>query len=173
MRRLLFLIAPLLALAAARPAFAQMSNVVDVGVLTNCSAAALSSPIASCEVRSATVTGVKGFNLLTLEILYTDGGAGAGLGFSFVLQSCREGMGALDCTDAADWYTVQTEKVVDGAITIINGTVTHDATATERLVWSVGINYQRLRLASVTGLGSPGATDKITVYARLAGAAAY
>lgn len=141
----------------------------DVGVLTNCDAGAINSAI-NCEVRCTSscpqgeVLGVFGYNLLTLEITYT---RSAGTGYQFYLESCHEGYAATNCTDAADWSRVLGEVPSNGQLELKDGLVFRSSSATVYDAWSIGINYKRLRLRSITGRGSPDANDKITVRARL------
>ena len=135
----------------------------EIGALTNCSAAAINSAIVCGDTRGVKV---EGYNALTLEILYT---LSAGTGYEFYLETCYEGHGAADCTDATDWYRVAGQKMdtSTGELTIVAGKVTHTAAATDRLTWTIGMNYRRVRLAAFVATGSPDANDKITVNARI------
>ncbi len=142
----------------------------DVGLLTNCSTASLATAITGCEVRRrATVgldeiTGVKGYNLLTLELLHT---YAAGTGITFFLESCNEGLDDASCTDSTDWYRVQAISVSAGVGTLTDFQYSKTTGSTKRFAVSIGINYQRLRLAAITAGGSPTSSDKFSAYARL------
>lgn len=162
-------------------AFAQAvepaSRQVDVGNLTNCTAAAINAAV-NCEVRCTSSTcpngqvlGTLGFNLLTLEIAYT---WSAGGGVQFYLQSCNEGMGPTACLDSTDWYDVQAIAVAAGTGTLTDFLVSKTGlAASKKYVYSIAVNYQRLRLYQVVATGAPDANDKVTIRARLSNSPAF
>jgi len=137
------------------------SSGVELGALTNCSAAAINAAVVCGDTRGVRV---EGYNALTLEIKYT---WAAGSGWEFYLESCNEGHAATDCTDATDWHRVATQGVTPGVITLTAGKVTHASGASDQIAWTVGINYRRVRLAAFVATGSPTSSDKITVNGRL------
>jgi len=171
-RKLALVVAFLFPAVALAQNTAPASGFRDLGVLSCANGIAMSATT-DCEVRDLTdsnlgkVTNVRGYNTLTLEIRYEDNAGGAGTGYTFVLQSCDEGDTSSDCTDAADWHAVAVEQAAASTITITPATVTRSSDADDRISWSIGLNYQRLRLGSITGTGSPGATDLLYVRARL------
>ncbi len=133
----------------------------ELGALTNCDNAAINVAVTCGGTRGIRV---QGYNALTLEIVYT---RSAGTGWQFVLETCHEGQGTTNCTDAADWHQVATEVVGAGTVELDAGTIGHDTTVTDRLTWTIGINYRRVRLASFVARGTPDANDKATVNARI------
>jgi hypothetical protein len=71
----------------------------EVGAMTNCSAASINAAVTCGDTFGIRV---EGFNVLTLEILYT---RSAGTGWEFYLETCYEGHSSTQCTDAGDWIT--------------------------------------------------------------------
>jgi hypothetical protein len=159
-------------------AFAQFSwfnkeNYVKLSAITGCNATAINTA-ASCELINTSTSYRKiyphGYNLLTLYVYY-DWAAGTGYGFN--LEACVEGMESTDCTDSTDWFRIMGETYASGTLTLANGAVTKVAGADDYGVWSVAINYPRIRLSSILATGSPTASDKITVTAVLSNSAAF
>jgi len=138
------------------------SDWIELGAMTNCSVASINSAVICGSTRGIKV---QGYNFLTLEILYTQS---AGTGYSFYLETCYEGHASTDCTGATDWYRVVTESVVAGTgISLTADPFIHLTAASDRITYTIPINYLRLRLNAMTASGSPDANDKITVSARL------
>lgn len=165
----------ILLLALGLPALAQAQRApsVDLGILSGCSAVAIDAAV-NCEVRAPAkgVQNTRGFTSLTLEIFYDDNAGGASTGYTLFLESCNEGTGAADCTDSTDWHRVQALDIATtGVATMVDLQLLKASDADARSVVTIGINYLRTRVAGLVGSGSPGATDKATVAARLAVAA--
>ena len=135
--------------------------------MPDCNNVAINAAI-NCEVRSTAVSpevlSVEGYNAVTFEIWY-DWVAGSGIQFN--MQACNEGYGATSCTDATDWFTIQTLGIVVGTGTLTDLLIYKAAAADIRFTYSVGLNYKRFRLANILATGAPGATDKVTIKARL------
>jgi hypothetical protein len=165
MTRFLVLLALLLAPATA---LAQTTgSSITISGITGCDATAI-NVATDCELRNVVVPyrplNSNGYNLATLYIYYD---WAAGTGYSFILQACKEGLETTHCTDATDWFDVQGEAYSSGTLTITDATITKAAGADDYSVWSVGINYPRMRLKGIVASGSPTASDKITVVAVL------
>jgi hypothetical protein len=146
------------------------TTTVSVGTVCN---AVTHAAARNCEIRNVNngIYGVQGFNLLTLEIFQNTDGAGGSTGYSFYLQACSEGLTASDCTDTADWYTIQGESYASGTLTLADGLMSKTVTANtdSTAMWSVGINYVRLRLYNISALTETNdADDTFTVKAWLA-----
>ncbi len=178
MKSLKIMLLALAALVISDVAFAQnRSSVVAVGTLTNCNAAGMASAI-DCEVRNTAwgVNSVIGYNLLTIEVLQDVDGDGTSTGFSFQLEACSEGLAASDCTTDSDWFLVNGESYSAGTMTLAGGTFskTEDVANEDiRMMYSIGINYMRLRIANITALSQQEAGDTITIKAWLAGSGAF
>jgi hypothetical protein len=140
----------------------------NIGVLDNCSAASINSAVVCGGTRGIKV---EGYNVLTLEISYT---LSAGTGWKYYLETCYEGHASTDCTDATDWHQVAITQATPGTgVQLTADPVTHTAVATDRIVYSFGINYRRIRLNGFIALGTPDANDKITVNGRAAWTSAF
>jgi len=134
----------------------------ELGALTNCSAASINTAVVCGDTFGIKV---EGYNAVTLEILYT---RSAGTGYQFYLETCREGHATTDCTAAGDWHRVVSDRVVVGTgITLSPDPFIRVVSVTDRLTYTIPINYRRIRLNGFVASGSPDANDKITVNARL------
>jgi hypothetical protein len=136
--------------------------------LPGCDGASINAGV-NCEIRtrelSPHILGVEGHNVLTLEVAVA---YAAGTNISWTFQACNEGLRDSDCTDAADWFPVQSLSVTPaGAGTVSTLTLTKTTGAATRFTYSLGLNYVRLRLAGIIAGGTPTANDKVTVKARL------
>jgi hypothetical protein len=167
----LLLLAILLApkLAFAQFNFLNKENNVVVSGMTGCTATAINSA-SSCELKDTTATYrqvfPRGYGLMTLWIYYD---WAAGTGYSFRVEACREGMASTDCTDNTDWFVVHGESYASGTMTLADGTFTEGSISADHYaVWSMFINYPRVRLANIVASGSPTASDKITIVAEFA-----
>jgi hypothetical protein len=160
-------------LAFAQFGFFNKENYVKLSAITGCNATAINTA-ASCELISLTPSYRKiypnGYNLLTLYVYY-DWAAGTGFGFN--LEACHEGLETTDCTDATDWYRIDGETYATGTVTLASSSITKAAGADDYSVWSVAINYPRIRLANILATGSPSASDKITITAVLSNSVAF
>jgi hypothetical protein len=159
---LMIIAIPLTAMARTDDTNGAWVNWQEIGALTNCSAASINAAV----VCGATY-GIKteGYNVMTLEILYT---RSAGTGWEFYLETCYEGHATTDCTAAGDWYRIASERVILGVgITLSPDPITRTVSATDRITYTIPINYRRIRLNGMLALGSPDANDKITINARL------
>ncbi len=134
----------------------------EIGELDNCNDAAINSAVICGDTYGFRT---EGLNVLTLEIKYTQD---AGTGWEFYIESCNEGHGSTDCTNATDWHSVTVDNVVSSVgVGLTVDPIYHDTAASDQIVWSIPINYKRIRLNDFVARGSPTANDKITVYARL------
>lgn len=132
-------------------------------VMEDCNAA----PI-NVAVTCGGISGIRvdGFNWLTLDLDYT---RSAGSGYEFFLETCREGYGVNDCTDATDWRIVASQAATVGTAVAISGDpIRRTVASSESLSWSIPMNYKKLRLGSFVSTGAPDAGDIITVTATLA-----
>lgn len=130
----------------------------EIGALDNCNAAAINVAVDCGDIR------VQGYNALTLEIFYD---YAAGTGYQFNLETCYEGFSVTDCTDATDWHTVAVQFPAPSSVVLTPATISRVVSADDTLTWTFGVNYKRIRVANVVATGSPTASDKITIYARL------
>jgi hypothetical protein len=134
----------------------------EIGALTNCSAASINAAVVCGDTFGVKV---EGYNVMTLEILYT---RSAGTGWQFYLETCYEGHTTSDCTAAGDWHVVTSQRVVVGTgVTISPDPFIRVVSATDRVTYTIPINYRRVRLNGFVATGSPDANDKITVNARI------
>lgn len=174
MKTLKFLILAMLSLPALAGAQTRVTT-VEVGTVCN---AVTHATARNCEIRSVSkgIYGVQGFNLLTLQIFQNaDGAANSSTGYSFYLQACSEGLTENDCGDTTDWYTIQGESYASGTLTLADGLFSKTVTADtdSYAMYSVAINYVRLRLYSISALGASSASDTFTVKAWLANSGAF
>lgn len=146
-------------------AFAQQQHTwhdyQEIGLLDNCSAAAINSAVICGGTRGIDV---QGYNSITFSFFYD---YSAGTGWQFYLEQCYEGQAATDCTDATDWHRVGGQQVTTTKIGLLDIPYKREGlSADDYYTYTITINYKRIRLAGFQALGSPDANDKITVHAR-------
>lgn len=131
-------------------------------VVASCAALAINTA-KNCEISDGAVNAqVWGWSTVTVTMNYTKGN---GTGFTFHLEQCDETAGAYsaNCTDATDWKTVSIVAPSGSTTTLSNETIDSGTMAASGArVVSMGINYRRLRLASILASGTPNSSDKIT-----------
>jgi len=173
MKKTLFALATMLCLLVALPARTAdndddrktWAKWQEIGALTNCDAGAINSAV-TCG--GTTGVRVEGYNTLVFEIFYDHA---AGNGFEFYLETCYEGQGTTDCTNAADWHVVGVEFPSSGQVELSQGRIfaggsTNPISADYRITWTIGGGYKRIRLRDMAATGTPSSSDKITVNLR-------
>ncbi len=169
-RSVLAALSILLALGAPATVLAQSKTVQYEFAITDCTAVALNATT-TCEIVPPTSTGflyTKGANLLTLDFNYDDNAGGGGTGYTAYLEYCNEGTTSSDCTSSSDWGRVDALSIAQSGIaTMVPLQLSRSSDADVRDGVSIGINYLRMRIKSLTGTGTPGASDLMSARATL------
>lgn len=151
---------------APHSAFSQMDSnwrdYAEWGALENCNAASINSAVICGGIRGIRV---QGYNSITLSIAYT---RSAGTGWEFYLEECLEGHASTHCTESTDWFRVAVQNVTPtSGVGLYAKPIFHVTSSTDRITYTITLNYRRIRLAGFVATGTPDANDKITVYARV------